>query len=329
MSQELVESESPRLADRSVVNWVLIAAVFLAAIIIDDRAPWPYVMTPLYALPVLIAAWRQRPGEAIITAIVANLINAASGVIQGTPTIIWVLYSSGLIFIGALAVLVSSQRQRVQRRERETADARQQLALQYAVARTLAEAATLHDAQLSLLRVIGEHSGWGPGIFWSVNPAGTALICRAIWYRSGVELPAFDSRSRHTSLPPGVGLPGRIWATGETIWVPDVLEAVNFPRKEAAAAARLHSAFGFPIRANSRVLGVMEFFSSEIRRPDPALLALFKALGSQIGQFVERKRAEEERTDLLAREQAARAEADAERARLETVLHNSASGIIF
>jgi C4-dicarboxylate-specific signal transduction histidine kinase len=41
------------------------------------------------------------------------------------------------------------------------------------------------------------------------------------------------------------------------------------------------------------VLGVIEFFSHEIRQPDQELLDMMATLGSQIGQFIERKRAEE------------------------------------
>ena len=38
----------------------------------------------------------------------------------------------------------------------------------------------------------------------------------------------------------------------------------------------------------------MEFFSREIREPDEDLLAMLTTVGSQVGLFVERKRAEEE-----------------------------------
>ena len=92
-------------------TWLLIGAILVAAIIIDYLTPWPYVMTPLYALPMLVAAWRQAPRSATITAILANLINLASGVLQGTPREIWPRYSSGLIIVGILSVLVTVQRQ--------------------------------------------------------------------------------------------------------------------------------------------------------------------------------------------------------------------------
>ena len=62
----------------------------------------------------------------------------------------------------------------------------------------------------------------------------------------------------------------------------------------AAARAGLHAAFGFPVLGRAGILGVMEFFSREIREPDADLLGMLTTVGSQIGLFVERKRAEEE-----------------------------------
>ena len=67
-----------------------------------------------------------------------------------------------------------------------------------------------------------------------------------------------------------------------------------------AAAQGLHAAFGFPIRLGDEVLGVIEFFSREIRLPDDDLLRMFTTVGAQIGQFIDRRRAEGQRTELLA-----------------------------
>jgi signal transduction histidine kinase len=72
----------------------------------------------------------------------------------------------------------------------------------------------------------------------------------------------------------------------------------------------LHGGFAFPILAGTTVLGVMEFFTREPTRLDRSLLTLMGAAGSQIGQFIERRRAQQERTALLERERAARLEAE-------------------
>jgi C4-dicarboxylate-specific signal transduction histidine kinase len=60
-----------------------------------------------------------------------------------------------------------------------------------------------------------------------------------------------------------------------------------------AARGGLHAAFAFPILLGAEVLGVMEFFSHEIRQPEKELLDMMATIGSQIGQFIERKRAED------------------------------------
>jgi PAS domain S-box-containing protein len=56
----------------------------------------------------------------------------------------------------------------------------------------------------------------------------------------------------------------------------------------------LHGAFALPILGGGRVVGVMEFFSREIREPDAALISMLRQVGTQIGQFMDRKRAEEQ-----------------------------------
>jgi PAS domain S-box-containing protein len=85
-----------------------------------------------------------------------------------------------------------------------------------------------------------------------------------------------------------------VWQSVRPAWIEDVVEDPNFPRAKIARAEGLHGALGFPIVLGPQVLGVMEFFSQEIQRPDEALLELLGTVGSQIGQFLERKRAEAE-----------------------------------
>jgi signal transduction histidine kinase/ActR/RegA family two-component response regulator len=77
------------------------------------------------------------------------------------------------------------------------------------------------------------------------------------------------------------------------VWIPDVQVDGNFPRAASAIAEELHGAFAFPITLNEKVLGVLEFYSHEVRQPDLELMEMMDSLGSQVGQFMERWRAEE------------------------------------
>jgi signal transduction histidine kinase/DNA-binding response OmpR family regulator len=72
-----------------------------------------------------------------------------------------------------------------------------------------------------------------------------------------------------------------------------VTRDANFPRASIAAKEDLHAAFGFPILLGAEVLGVLEFFSEHIQHPDHQLLEMMSAIGSQIGQFIEREQAED------------------------------------
>ncbi len=63
----------------------------------------------------------------------------------------------------------------------------------------------------------------------------------------------------------------------------------------------------------------MEFFTRDPQTEDAALLEMMMAIGNQVGQFVERKHAEEQREQLFAREQRARLELETAMARMRQV----------
>ena len=120
------------------------------------------------------------------------------------------------------------------------------------------------------------------------------LRCVQTWHAPTTNFPEFDAASHAFTFGKGVGLPGRVWATGQPAWIADVSSDANFPRAPIASQEGLHGAFGFPICIRGTVVGVMEFFSRAIREPDEELLGMLHSVGEQIGQFMERKHAEEE-----------------------------------
>jgi PAS domain S-box-containing protein len=181
-----------------------------------------------------------------------------------------------------------------------------QVATQYRITRILAESAELVEATPKILRAICENLGWDVGAIWEIEPQAQILRCVEVWpaplnpsegrretHNTATEFVEFATVTRQQTFVFGIGLPGRVWASAQPAWVADVVEDVNFPRAPLADKAGLHAAFGFPILCGEAVLGVMEFFTREFREPDPDLLQMFAALGSQVGQFIERRRAEE------------------------------------
>jgi signal transduction histidine kinase len=165
--------------------------------------------------------------------------------------------------------------------------------VQHTVAQTLAEAATIEEATPRILRAMGECLGWDVGALWRVAREAEALRCVELWHKASIAVPKFERVSREFTFVPGLGLPGRVWSSLEPEYIPDVVPDENFPRGPIAEREGLHAAFGFPILLGGEVLGVIEFFSREIGQPDQELLNMLATIGSQIGQFTERKRAEE------------------------------------
>jgi PAS domain S-box-containing protein len=169
----------------------------------------------------------------------------------------------------------------------------ERLRVQHTVAQVLAEAATIEEATPRILRAMGECLGWDVGALWRVDREAEVLRCVELWHKASIEVPEFERVSREFTFVPGLGLPGRVWSSLEPEYIPDVVPDENFPRAPIAEREGLHAAFGFPILLGGEVLGVVEFFSRKIGQPDQELLNLLATIGSQIGQFIERKRAEE------------------------------------
>ena len=184
------------------------------------------------------------------------------------------------------------------------------LALQYAVTKILSEAPDFLQSAQEILEASCDSLNWSVGALWKIDRQTEVIRCVDMCHATSKATPEFDGLTKSLALKKGVGLPGRIWELGEPVWINNVLADDNFPRAGVAAREGLHGAFGFPILLDNEVWGIIEFFSPEIREPDEELLKLVASIGGQIGQFTQRKRAEEDRAELFERERAARADAE-------------------
>ena len=164
----------------------------------------------------------------------------------------------------------------------------------YEAAVAMAESATILDAAPRILRTICEAFEWSYGGLWGLDRAANSLRHITSWHAPGLAASEFLAVSQETVFTRGVGLPGRVWASRQPEWVPDVVPDANFPRAAAAERTGLHAAFGFPVIGGSEVLGVMEFFSPEIRQPDPEIVAALTLVANEVGLFVARRWAEED-----------------------------------
>jgi len=164
--------------------------------------------------------------------------------------------------------------------------------LQFAVSRILAGGTTLDAAASSLLEAICEGLGWTVGGFWTPSAVSEELCLFSAWHDPAHDCQSFLEDSRQRRFRIGEGLPGRVWQSGQRVWVPDLTVDDNFPRSPVALSGGLGAALALPVFDNGLLQGVMEFFSPDIEKPDEVLLQTLDGICNQIGQFIIRRKAE-------------------------------------
>ena len=174
--------------------------------------------------------------------------------------------------------------------ERKHAEALQ--ALQLGVTRALSESRTLEEAAPQILEEIGTRLDLVLAQWWEVNSAADKLAWKESWFAQGLTAVDFIHDSQGMTFEKGVGLPGRAWASGQAVLIGDVQEDRDFARHEDARMAGLHGALAFPVLNGLAVTGVLELFSRESDGFSEDAVRAMASVGSQVGQFVERRRAE-------------------------------------
>jgi PAS domain S-box-containing protein len=197
---------------------------------------------------------------------------------------------------GEIIRLVSMSRD-ITRRKR----AEQHLALRLAVTRIVSESESRQAAVPKLLEAICAGMGWDLGELWRVDSNANLLRWEGAWHMPALQAATFVDASRAMSFPPGADLPGQVWAAGRPLGLADVAVAADAPRQSLASSLGLKHCVAFPIRGSNTVLGVLLFWSREALSHDADLLTTITDLGSQIGLFFDRMRAEERLRHYVAR----------------------------
>ncbi len=166
-------------------------------------------------------------------------------------------------------------------------------AARLAVTQILAEMNSVREAASAILRTLCESLNWSMGGFWEVDPRSQRLRCVDVWQSASLSETDFLSVSLEIQLESGVDLPGHVWQSAHAAWIPDIIQYADFPRSAVAAQGGLRTGFGFPIAASGEVRAVIELYRRDVRPPDAELIEMASTIGVLIGQFMERKSAED------------------------------------
>ena len=167
------------------------------------------------------------------------------------------------------------------------------------LSREIAGARGFTEALETTLARIGEHSGWRYGEAWVPRAApgreGDRVLGLAGTWTADGDLPEdeslrrFAERSRSDAFASGEGLPGRVWRSGEAVWMDDAAGTETHRRYERAESAGLGSALAVPVSSRGRTVAVLVWYDRASTERDRALVDLVETVASQLGSFLERQ----------------------------------------
>ena len=186
------------------------------------------------------------------------------------------------------------------RAEEERAQLRRRAEELARTARTLRESADISAVTEAIGQSVLPLFGAEASVLWLLQPDGS-LACVG---RAGRWLDQFVG----DILPPGVGLVGRAVHERRAVWTSDLLSEptivlTDYFRRSAAAAGH-HSVAAMPLQVKGMIIGALSVVHLEVRSFSPAEIDLLQAFADQAALAIWN-------VQLLAREQTARAEAEA------------------
>jgi PAS domain S-box-containing protein len=167
-------------------------------------------------------------------------------------------------------------------------------AVEAAVSYGLTRAGSSAEAATQVVEALGVRMDWPVVEMWLVDEARQVLTCPARFHAGEREMGSFAV----DELEYGVGVPGAVCRTGRPVWVPDLAGDTQLLRSREAARFGLHVAVGVPIQSGAHVLGALAVYGDTVEDPEDNLVTLLGGVAAHVGQFLERRRAEELAVEL-------------------------------
>ncbi|MGH9147539.1 MAG: PAS domain S-box protein, partial [Vicinamibacterales bacterium] len=254
--------------------------------LVRERHPLEFVVVP-FLITAAVRLGQPATGLVVLGASAVTIWNTVQGAgpfasaAVHESLILLQVYTGVLAGTGLLLAAAITERKAGERRQSTV----------NAVSQALADAPNLDHAATDILRGICENLGWSAGALWLVDDDLQQLRRYRVWR---------DPTTPSDTLPTpvdemfmkGVGLPGRVWASGEPIWIESVLDDRSAGDPSEMVVARPQAAFAVAVRVGHELRGVIEILNRSRLTADPDLVRTMSTVGNQVGQFIARKRVE-------------------------------------
>ncbi len=131
---------------------------------------------------------------------------------------------------------------------------------------------------------------WDYGSYWKLEAQSNTL---RFYTESGSVNSDFEAVTKSASFGEGVGLSGRAWKARDLVFIKDLSELTDCCRRESAQKAGVKSGICFPIITDEKVIGTMDFFSTQVLSPTEEQLEVLRGIGQLVATTIERLRKEE------------------------------------
>ncbi|MGI8460457.1 MAG: PAS domain-containing sensor histidine kinase [Solirubrobacterales bacterium] len=139
----------------------------------------------------------------------------------------------------------------------------------------------------SLLRILGEGSGWPCGVVWYRDGSAERLRCVDVWHHDDANDPICPFASGEIveieDDPPH-----------EVSWERLRTATANLPGSDRVAEAGICTVLWVPVVVNGRLLGAVELMTWRDLEPDPEMIATTTTVASLLTELMKRQHAEAE-----------------------------------
>jgi len=153
----------------------------------------------------------------------------------------------------------------------------------------------INDILKKTLTQICLHTGWEIGHVYLPDETKTnELISTDFWHLKNPALFAeFKNATEKVKAERSMDLPGRVFITGEPVWVSDLSKEANFSRGKEAQQCGLKTSVCFPVLIKMESAAVLEFFTTDTVNADDSMMGVLVDVGIQLGRVIERERNQE------------------------------------
>ncbi|WP_229068769.1 ATP-binding protein [Actinoplanes sp. DH11] len=163
------------------------------------------------------------------------------------------------------------------------------------VQHALRNASSTAEATPGVLQAVGTALGWPCAELFLIDETTGHLRSVGHWDIDDAEPDGFFG---HTPQR-GYGVTGRVWQTGQAIWVPDIAASPQLhtaqekSRVQVCLARGVRAALAVPVRDGTTLLGVLTCYAATPEVHEDLLTVLLDGVAAQIGVYVALRRAQQ------------------------------------